>query len=200
MSTNSPQGDPLGRSNKFFKGLDAGRERQALEQDGSRQRRYEHAVVAQILARCGLGQSTAAWVREEKFRLGTEGLSLAWFNEKFEDFPLHLGAQKIEWAHKTTLADFFKRFTKTRIFEAYKQFLITADLDDREARLGFVFEMPKLGRMILHNLPRDVDTLGEDVDHGVRLVYPNGRPVVVYVIEEFSKLLDVLTHTWQPAQ
>jgi hypothetical protein len=185
----------------FFSRLQNRSAQQRHDAEEQRQAHYESEIIKKLLKRGGLqGMRWSQWMRECHLQTGSEELCFRWFHDAFPQFPARLGAEKLAYVHTIPLKDFFKRFSKTRIFTAYEKFLAESDLDDTKDAVAFIFSLPDLGTMVLHNLPRLAEigagAVDGELDHGVSIVCRFGRPVVTYVIEEFSRFLDAVGMEW----
>ncbi len=164
-----------------------------------RQETFEERIVKGLLQRAGI--ATPLWqlrhAAEEVY--GIKSLNFRWFRQEYPRFPLILGASKIPNTAGITLADALTgSFSKLPFFREYSKFLASEDIDDYERSVAFFFNLG--GRTFaLHNYRPmaapgdDPDVLGERCG---RLVRPFGNPVIYYIIEKASDLLDRLPTDW----
>lgn len=172
----------------------------AAEAELQRQQSYEETIIKRILRDAGAAPSNwGILVNECKARTGLTYLNFEWFRDRYPRFPIQLLPQKVAKAHRTSLVDLFKRFTHTRVFEAFQELVLAHGVDLQRNNAGLVFELGELGACVMHNYPR-LDHLGVDEtakgDHGTRIVRPVGFPVITYVVEQLPSLLIGIGKEW----
>lgn len=162
----------------------------------------EERVIKRILDFAGCRpQSIAACVNECKRETGHAVLNFEWFATHYGNFPVVVGAAKIDWMQNIKVGDLFGAFTKLPFFKEYEKFLDEVDADPALDKAALVFpwaHIPKGGSaMVLHNYPVDS---GEDVDlrmeRGTRIVRSLGNPLVIYVVESLNDFLTDVGTEW----
>jgi len=164
---------------------------------------YEESLVTRILRHANVPFHKGALRREAQEETNEYAISFNFFNHKYPEFPVFMGAAKLRWMTKLKVGDLFgTHFMKLPCMKAYQDFCESTEFDPRRERLGLVFNWPGIDAggtaMVLHNYP--VDSIDEDPDgrleRGTRIVRPFGNPLVVYVIESFNDFLLSVGTDW----
>jgi len=125
-----------------------------------RQERFENAVVTQILRWAGLNPKD--YEKERRIEDPTDyEFTLLWFMHRFPKFPVALGSEKIPFIYEIDrnwdiFLEMLQRPTKSPLFKVVYRWLDATEFDCERDNVGFVFELPSVGKAIVHNTPRQV--------------------------------------------
>lgn len=171
------------------------------EVESIRQASYESAIVKRILTTSGFKPSRwSGVVSQSREFTGDQDLNFAWFHEAYPAFPVTMMSEKIRWAHKTRMIDFFKRFTSTLVYCRFRDRTAEAGINLRDTYAALVFEMGEFGTTVIHNYPRETQfVLGDGcVDEGTRLIRPLKVTGVTYVVEQVKTFIAAIGASWVP--
>lgn len=107
-----------------------------------RDSQYEAMLVRFLLLQLGEAKQSALLEDDCRRATGTVALRLAFFNRRFEDFPLLLGAARLQFLHAQAAAlwpSIFKAFEKTPFSKAYEEFLAEHGQRASGRAVGLVF-------------------------------------------------------------
>lgn len=153
----------------------------------AQQERWEHRVVGKMLTHFSATQFAGALTEASggpKWRF--EG-----FKRVFPSFPIWLAMRKIPWAAETTVSDFAKNFTKTRIFKAFEEVEVDAPAAFRGGRFGLVFEwLHTWPTAIIHNFYHSLNATGTIIQHY------SGKEKERFAVQSFESFLQSLP--WLP--
>jgi hypothetical protein len=158
----------------------------------SQQRRWEHKIVGTILKHFGLVAEATEMAKMVREKTGLACLTFDVFYHHYPSFPLWLAARKIPYVHETTMSDFIKGFTKTKMYRAFTD--CESEIPDwrDEDRSGLVFEWLHVWPLaIIHNCYRGLKDQETVVFHH----FPVTEQLVS--VQSFSSFLNALA--WTPA-
>ena len=153
-------------------------------------------MVRKVLKHFGINITGAA-LRQSAGEFGESDLAtFSWFVHEFPSFPVMLGARFIPYVHEITLADLYKRISRTKIYSAYEELRAAAPDDSAEGKIGLIFHWPDLGDMVLH----DYETLAVS---GFRMSWYRAHERVLHLdtlVNNTSKsgFLHALSGYWAP--
>ena len=111
-----------------------------------RHRRYQAAVVKQILHKTGRGELEWEIKREQKRLTGRFQLAFLPF-EKLTSFPVPLPTLKLPWRDFSSISDLLKSFPHNRIMSEFD-----ALFDHWQGPMALVFYAQPVKFMVLHNV------------------------------------------------
>ena len=166
--------------------------------------RYEASRVEFLLNRCNMGRWRSRLYSAAEETLGHRVLRLSVFNDFFPDFPIVLGASRLDGVKlhtdkRSLLPALFRDFESAPFVAAYEEFF-EANIDKAQGRaVGLVFPRKGLKQgLIMHNGGLDAYWV-----KGTSLVYTGGTrkaPVQLYV-QAYQSLIDAIYgkgHGWRP--
>ena len=186
-------------ANKFWDGVRGQQKLNDAAAEATRQEHYEETIVKRLLQQAKVPLPGWGVIANQcRERTGLDYINFEWFREQYPRFPVRLLPQKVPRAHKTQLIDLFKRFSRTTVFETFRELAEYHGVSPREQAVGLVFEMGSLGTCVLHTYPRyDQMALdGDASDEGTRIVRPMGSPPTVYVVEQVPTILKAIGTGW----
>ena len=129
-----------------------------------------------------------------KRQTGKDRVTLSWFSEEFNSFPLNLTYQSIPWI-RDMWSGLYGGFKKTDLYISWqkeKNSFETKSNHGMEWRpLCLVFEWPKWGICCMHN--KEVDNSESKDFIRIHRTLDNGEK---FIIEPFGQLLDGIS--WSP--
>jgi hypothetical protein len=183
-------------NDSFFKQALPNRDKSQDQRARDRLAVLTEQVIKRTLTQCGF--EAVNWkglTNDCRDRYGGAYLSLEWFHDEFPTFPFRLGCSNVPWSHDLTLRILMDGFLKTKLFTAYKQFLLANQLDDRTQQVAFVFrETQRL--MVLHNNPRihDISDPDNTKHRGTMVVHLFEG--ATYCLEIYDKFLAAVGPGW----
>jgi hypothetical protein len=151
-------------------------------------RDFEQQVVCKVLRSGGAIGRLKSFTQEHQRLHQTPQLSLAWFRDRYPQFPVRLHA--VLFAEKPPdWIDMFQHFTTTTVFAAYRRWRQAENLDDRRETLGLVFNLDGI-TFVLHNHQAAMEVPGR------RFIRLLGDPPVTFAFEEFETLLRCIGRSW----
>lgn len=181
----------------FWKGQEVNRDKQSSQIDQDREATAAEGMIKFVLSESGYGAAYgwAALANECKLLTGSPTLTFDWFHERYPSFPVKLGAMPIPFVHHITMRELFDGFLKSRVFKAYKEFIVQGSHDDTQTLVAFGFKEVRR-RMVLHNYPRtyDIEQAQEAHNQGTRIVHQFGE--VTYTIEPLKNFIGAIGCRW----
>jgi hypothetical protein len=184
--------------------FDLMREEAAKNNDVTKQLSFEERVVKRLLAYAQIPLLIGKAKAEAKQKYGHTNLGFEWFREEYPRFPLTLMAQKLNFTHKTTLADIYGkgRFKKLGWWQEYIDQSAIHGVELSTERSALVFNLPHAQDaflMVLHNQPSQVTIFTEAEQREEpwpRTTFPIGKTGIVAVLESFPSFLQTVGTEW----
>lgn len=142
---------------------------------------YEEKIAKQILSALGIAHSFPS-IRNELKAEGIEYLTLPYLYSYLPKFPIYLSTRRIPYVHQIAFVDLISSFTRTPIYKAFADFLISLPEDVVASYYGMIFNWPGIGTCVLHNMLSSYSKV-----FFVRTI--NDKP---YIIEPWSSFSDRL--------
>lgn len=161
----------------------------AQQRAEERRRDFERQVVIQILTHTGMLYLLSEWKAALVQQRRDDRLTLAYFYERYPQFPIRLGAVLLPDRSHVEWTDFFNRFTRTAYFRAYQRWREEHNLNDVRDPLGIVFNSPHV-TTVLHTWN------GRRAPGTTRLVRTLGRPSVTFTLETLASMLRAIGPDW----
>ncbi len=152
------------------------------ENQQRKQWRYEESVVKHVLKKCSMEDISRRLWRLQK---DLTGFGRAAFDDfqSATNFPIWLGCHRIPYAHKLSLPDLFRNFSRTRIWKTFLDTYHSLPPELKPIPVGLVFPAPGVKFMVLHTgqtKPR----------HGAtRIIKPIGQSSRPLILEKLDDLL-----------
>lgn len=166
---------------------------------------FQERIVKQLLRYANVSVNLAQMKREARDRYGNDDLGFFWFNQEFPSFPVHLLAQKMNYTHKTTLAQLYGKgqFRKLNWFKEYEAQAAAHDVDLSNERAALFFNLPHAKEaflMALHNQPTQntsvIDAEQRQDEPWPRTIFPLGKSGITVVLEAFPSFMQTVGTDW----
>jgi hypothetical protein len=176
-----------------------------VRRDDSGRAAFEDRAVRYVLRRVGQEGAITYIAREVRDSTGEENpqLTFAQVNHFLYGFPVRLGVARLYHLHELSLADLFRKPTKTQIYRAFHEWAEEDQADD-ERHLGLIFRMPGFpgngNRAVLHTYSGYQDFAWarftfsvEETDNTIA-----AKHHVFYTLEPLDQLLTTIARVYRP--
>jgi hypothetical protein len=150
----------------------------------------EEKIIKMILKHCGAEGIYRELLRECKEETETEGMSLSWFVNKYQSFPVWLGTRKVEW-QRDVFGNLLKRFTHTPCFKAWSE-VSDCKPEDYSRSVGCVFTWPQFGICCLHQYSPSI----QSPDNGLWITRKLPSFEEKFIIEPLTQLVKTIDWTF----
>jgi hypothetical protein len=154
---------------------------------------YDERIIKFLITRLGLEEHIQEIRQQVKEVTGTPGLNREIFKDYFPSFPVNILPVRIPYLHQVTIADLYKRFTKTPVGKAISEYAL--DYIAESLHFALVFNWPDIGVMCLHNYYTYLGVCSDTCL--VRRIQFEDTGVFL-VLEKFTALIDLIKERWQP--
>ncbi len=168
----------------------------------AQQSSFEEAVIKDLLRRVGVSIHVSIARLESKEEFQSDGISFAWFNSRYPQFPVKLAASKLAFTSGTHIGwtELFHPAgaRNTPWHREYEKTCATYDWDLERDRAALLFNAPHLpggGIMAYHNqIAQAGYTEAEQRDGSTRALIHTGKTTMV--LETFKSFLTTVGTTW----